>query len=154
MLKEKDGVIGMFDGTFYPSVYTMQLINLGSFSNMKEMESQPLVSVTQDYNNNFILDCEIDGKKVKTKRVKMWLQGAVWGADTEGDTGVPDEQLWDVQIFANENSNIIQQVKGKFISNWYYLRFTIRTEEKGDDFCITCFELKGITQETDTQGRK
>ena len=154
ILKEKDGVIGIFDGTFYPAVYTMQLINLGSFSNMKEMETQPLVSVTQDYNNNFIIDCEIDGKKVKSKRVEMYLQGAVWGDDTESETDVPDNQLWDVQVFANENENIVQQIKGKFISNWYYLRFTFRTEERGDDFCITCFELKGITQETDTQGRK
>ena len=47
ILHEKVGNMGMFDGVYYPSEYKMQLINLGSFSNMKEMEFQPLLSVTE-----------------------------------------------------------------------------------------------------------
>ena len=154
ILKEKAGNICVFDGVYYPCKYAMQLINLGSFSNMKEMEIQPLVSVTQDYNNTFYIDCEIDGKKVKTKHVQSYNNGAVWGDDTEQTDLTPDNELWDVQIFPSEDDSIIQQIKGKFISNWYYLRFTFRTENRGEDFSITNFELKGITQETDTTGRK
>ena len=154
ILKEKVGNMGVFDGVYYPSEYAMQLINLGSYSNMKEMEFQPLISVTQDFNNTFVLDCVIDGKKTKTKNVKMYLQGAIWGDDTPQDIDTPDNELWDEQYFPDENDAVIQQIKGKFISNWYYLQFTIRTEKQGDDFSITCFEIKGITQETDTIGRK
>ena len=152
--KEKVGNMGIFDGVFKPSVYTMQIINLGSYSNMKEMEFQPLITVTQDYNNTFVLDCMIDGKKVKTKNVKMYLQGAIWGDDTEQTEDTPDSELWDEQYFPDETLNVLQQVKGKFISNWYYLQFTLRTEKQGDDFSVACFEIKGITQETDTIGRK
>ena len=152
--KEKSGNPCLFDGVYYPAKYAMQLINLGSFSNLKEMEFQPLMSVDSTYNNTFDLDCEIDGKKVKSKRVKMYTSGAIWGDDNPQTAETPDEELWDVQVWPEENDSIVQQVKGKFISNWYYLRFTIRTSQRGDDFCIANFELKGITQETDTTGRK
>lgn len=152
--KEKTGNICTFNGVYYPAKYTMQLIDLGSYSNMKEMEMQPLLTVTQNYNNTFYLDCEIDGKKVKTKFIQMYFDGAVWADSTPQTETTPDNELWGVQAFSAESSSIVQQVKGKFISNWYYLRFTIRTEAKGQDFAITCFELKGITQETDTTGKK
>ncbi len=165
VFREKAGNLCMFDGVYYPSKYSMQLINLGSFSNMKEMEIQPLFSVTQDFNNNFYVDCTIDGKKTKTKYLKMFFQGAIWADETEQDEGTSEAELWaegddptDMsvagQVFPAENDAIIQQMKGKFISNWYYLQFTIRTQNQGDDFSITCFEIKGITQETDTTGRK
>lgn len=164
--KEKAGDMGMFDGVYQPSVYAMQLINLGSYSNMKEMEFQPLLSVTQDFNNTFVLDCVIDGKKLKTKNLKMYFQGAIWADDEEQTEATPENELWAEygeseedqnvvgQVFPSEDDAIIQQLKGKFISNWYYLQFTIRTEKQGDDFSITCFELKGITEEADTTGRK
>ena len=151
---EKAGNTCIFDGEFYPATYAMQLINLGSFSNMKEMEFQPLISVSSDYNNTFDIDCEIDGKKVKSKRIKMYNQGAVWGDDEAQTAATPDNEIWDVQYYPDESDKVIQQVKGKFISNWYYLRFIIKTTQRGDDFAITQFELKGITQETDTTGRK
>lgn len=154
ILKEKVGNMGVFDGVYYPAVYSMQLINLGSYSNMKEMEFQPLLSVEQDYNNTFYLDCKIDGKKTKSKHVTMYFQGAKWADDTPQTAETSDDELWDLQTFPSENNAVIQQVKGKFISNWYYLQFTIRTQERGDDFSIACFEIKGITQETDTIGRK
>ena len=154
VLKEKAGEMGVFDGVFYPAVYTMQTINLGSFSNMKEMEFQPLISVFENYDNNFYIDCLINGKKTKTKYVQMYLQGAIW-ADDEPQTNLTSEnELWDVQTFGGSNPTIVHQVKGKFISNWYYLQFTFRTAEQGDNFSIVAFELKGITQETDTVGVK
>jgi len=187
--KEKVGNMGVFDGVYHPSIYTMQIINLGSYSNMKEMEFQPLITVTQDYNNTFALDCLVDGKKNKSKKIKMYFQGAIWAeaeADTDSDSDtdtdtdtdtdidtdsdsdsdtdtdtdvvidpdVPDSLLWDLQYFPDETTNILQQLKGKFISNWYYLQFTLKTEKQGDDFSVACFEIKGITQETDTIGRK
>ena len=152
--KEKVGNVCVFDDEYIPARYEMQIINLGSYSNMKEMEFQPLITVESDYNNTFNIDCEIDGKKVKSKRIEMFSNGAVWADDEQQTENTPDNELWDYQIYPVEGGNTIQQVKGKFISNWYYLRFIIRTEERGDDFAITQFELKGITQETDTTGRK
>ena len=154
ILHEKAGNMGMFDGVYYPSTYKMQLINLGSFSNMKEMEFQPLLSVTGDFNNTFVLDCQINGKKTKSKNIKMYFNGAAWADDTPQDENTPDNELWDVQFFPDEDESIVHQLKGKFISNWYFLVFTIRTEQQGDDFSITCFELKGITEEADTVGVK
>lgn len=158
--REKVGSYGVFDGDFYGSKYKTQIINLGTFSNMKEMEFQPLLSVETDHNNTFYIDCQIDGKKVKSKYVKMFYNGAVWGDDADGDDDTPENELWAGdepnsvgQVFPKEN-DIIQQVKGKFISNWYYIQFTFRTVEKSDDFSISAMELKGITQETDTTGRK
>ena len=84
----------------------------------------------------------------------MYFNGAAWADDTPQDENTPDNELWDVQFFPDEDESIVHQVKGKFISNWYFLVFTIRTEEQGDDFSITCFELKGITEEADTVGVK
>lgn len=154
IFKEKAGNMCVFDNVFYPAQYTMQIINLGSYSNMKEMEFQPLLTVGSDYNNAFYLDCLIDGKKTKSKKVSMYFQGAKWADDTPQTADTPDDELWDLQTFPDENTAVLQQVKGKFISNWYYLQFTIRTQDRGEDFSIACFEIKGITQETDTIGRK
>ena len=153
-LKEKAGNICIFDNVFYPANYTMQIINLGSFSNAKEMDIYPLLSVTQDYNNSFYFDCLVDGKKNKSKKVSMYFQGAIWADDTPQTPETPDDELWDLQTFPNEDNTHIQQIKGKIIPFWYYLQFTIRTEKAGDDFSISCFEIKGITQEYDTIGRK
>ena len=152
ILKEKDGLDSCkFDEVFYPSVYTMQTINLGSYSNMKEMEMQPLFTVSDDNDNEFIIDCLIDGKKTKSKKVQMVVNGGVWGDDT--DDKIP-ENTFDVAIFSSGSDHITHQLKGKFVSNWYYLQFTIRTEELGQEFNILAMELKGITVETDTIGRK
>lgn len=153
LLEEKIGENGIFDNVFYGSTYTMQTINLGSYSNLKEMEIQPLFTVTQNYNNEFLQYCEINGKKVKSKLIKMYSIGAIWGDDSNPAI-VPDEEKWDIQTYCYEDDAISQQVKGKFVSNWYYLKFTLKTEKQGQDFCIKAFELKGITQETDTVGRK
>ena len=152
--KEKAGNNCMFDGEFYPAVYTMQIINLGSFSNAKEMDIYPLLSVTQDHNNTFYFDCVVDGKKTKSKRLTMYFQGAIWADDTPKTPETPDDELWDLQTFPDEDAANIQQLKGKIIPFWYYLQFSVRTAEQGDDFSIACFEIKGITQEYDTIGRK
>ena len=166
VLKEKVGNMGVFDGVYYPSVYKMQLINLGSFSNMKEMEFQPLLSVSGDYNNTFVLDCQINGKKTKTKNIQMFFNGAIWGDNTEQTELTPEDELWaedgenpedqDVvgQVFPDEDKALLHQIKGKFISNWYFLIFTLRTEKNGNDFSVASLELKGITEETDTTGVK
>lgn len=154
LLKEKEGTTnGEFDGVFYPSIYTMQTINLGSYSNMKEMEIQPLFTVTENFENEFWVDCVINGKKTKSKLVSMYSAGGIWGDDKTTDV-VPSNQQFDSAIFARTDDGVTHQVKGKFISNWYYLNFTIRTEKIGQDFNILVMELKGITQETDTTGRK
>jgi hypothetical protein len=154
ILKEKEGDYNCeFDGVFYPSIYTMQTINLGSYSNMKEMEMQPIFTVTDNFENRFWVECIIDGKKTKSKYVQMFSKGGVWGDDKD-TLAVPASEKFDTATFASENDSITHQVKGKFISNWYYLQFTIRTEELGQDFNIMAMELKGITQETDTTGRK
>lgn len=152
ILKEKEGRLSCnFNGVFYPAVYTMQTINLGSYSNMKEMEMQPLFTVSDNNDNIFVIDCVIDGKKTKTKKVSMIVNGGVWGDDTEELT---PESTFDEAIFSSGSDFIMHQLKGKFASNWYYLQFTVRTEELGQEFNILSMELKGITQETDTIGRK
>ena len=152
--REKSGNMCLFDGVYYPAKYTMQIINLGSFSNAKEMDIYPLLSVSQDYNNTFYLECLVDGKKKKTKEIKMYFQGAIWADDTPQTDATSLDELWDEQIFPEENDARIQQIKGKIIPFWYYLQFTIGTTKSGDDFSISCFEIKGITQEYDTIGRK
>lgn len=154
IFKEKEGEqFGMFDGVFYPSIYTMQIIDLGSFSNMKEMEIQPLFTITDNYENKFWIDCVIDGKKTKSKYIELQQQGGTWGDDT-GPINPPSDEQFDIALFVSEDDSLFHQIKGKFVSNWYFLQFTIRTEKEGQDFNITAMELKGITQETDTTGRK
>lgn len=153
LLEKASESFGIFDEVFYPSIYSMQTINLGSYSNMKEMEMQPLFTVTDNFENKFWVDCIIDGKKTKSKFVKMFSKGGIWG-DDRVLINPPSNQQFDVAKFASEDDSITHQVKGKFISNWYYLQFTIRTEEEGQDFNIMAMELKGITEETDTIGRK
>ena len=144
ILKEKEGAVScVFDGVFYPAVYTMQTINLGSYSNMKEMEMQPLFTVSDDQDNIFVIDCLIDGKKTKTRRVQVIVNGAKW-----------DLSKFDMSKFAKGSKSVTHQLKGKFVSNWYYIQFTVRTEEIGQEFNILALELKGITMETDTIGKK
>ena len=153
LLEKASESFGIFDEVFYPSIYSMQTINLGSYSNMKEMEMQPLFTVTDNFENKFWVDCIIDGKKTKSKFVKMFSKSGIWG-DDRVLINPPSNQQFDVAKFASEDDSITHQVKGKFVSNWYYLQFTIRTEEKGQDFNIMAMELKGIIVETDTIGRK
>ena len=153
LLEKASESYGIFDEIFYPSIYSMQTINLGSYSNMKEMEMQPLFTVTDNFENKFWVDCIIDGKKTKSKFVQMFSKGGIWGDDRDL-INPPSNQQFDVAKFASEDDSITHQVKGKFVSNWYYLQFTIRTEEIGQDFNIMAMELKGITIETDTIGRK
>ena len=144
ILKEKEGAVScVFDGMFYPAVYTMQTINLGSYSNMKEMEMQPLFTVSDNQDNIFVIDCLIDGKKTKTRRVQVIVNGAKW-----------DLSKFDMSKFAKGSKSVTHQLKGKFVSNWYYIQFTVRTEEIGQEFNILALELKGITMETDTIGKK
>ena len=152
ILKEKESLDSCkFEEAFYPAIYTMQTINLGSYSNMKEMEMQPLFTVSDNNDNEFWVDCLIDGKKTKSKKVQMIVNGGVWGDDS--DEIFPECQF-DVSIFSSGSDHITHQLKGKFVSNWYYLQFTVRTEELGQEFEILAMELKGITVETDTIGRK
>lgn len=144
ILKEKEGAESCkFNGIFYPAIYTMQTINLGSYSNMKEMEMQPLFTVSDDNDNEFIIDCLVDGKKKKSKKVRLIVNGGKW-----------DISKFDLAKFARGSNSIVHQLKGKFVSNWYYLQFTLRTEKLGQEFNIMSMELKGITQETDTIGKK
>ena len=80
ILKEKESLDSCkFEEEFYPAIYTMQTINLGSYSNMKEMEMQPLFTVSDNNDNEFWVDCLIDGKKTKSKKVQMIVNGGVWG---------------------------------------------------------------------------
>ena len=120
---------------------------------MKEMEMQPLFTVTDNFNNKFWVDCIIDGKKTKSKFVKMFSKGGIWGDDRDL-INPPSNQQFDVAKFASEDDSITHQVKGKFVSNWYYIQFTVRTEKIGQEFNILALELKGITMETDTIGKK
>lgn len=157
VLKEKTGNICVFDNVYYPAEYTTQIINLGSFSNAKEMDIYPLLSVEQNYNNAFYFNCLVDGKKEKSKRVEMYFQGAIWADNTPQTADTPDNELWDLQTFPSESSTTsihIQQIKGKIIPFWYYLQFSFKTKERGEDFSICSFEIKGITQEYDTIGVK
>ncbi len=80
------------------------------------MEMQPLFTVTQNYNNEFWQYCQINGKKVKSKLIKMYSIGAIWGDDSNPEV-VPDEEKWDVQTYTYEDDGVTQQVKGKFVSN-------------------------------------
>lgn len=144
ILKEKESVQSCkFDEEFYPAVYTMQTINLSSYSNMKEMEIQPLFTVSDDNDNDFWVECFINGKKLKRKRVQLLVNGAKWGISKFGQAK-----------FTRGFKNIVHQLKGKFVSNWYFLEFTLKTEQLGQEFNILAMELKGITVETDTIGRK
>ena len=152
ILKEKDGLDScVFDKEFYPAIYKMQTINLGSYSNMKEMEMQPLFTVSDNYDNKFMIDCLINGKKTKTKAVKLIVNGGEWGDDSDE---MKRENQFDMATFSAGSEYVTHQLKGKFVSNWYYLQFTIRTEELGQEFNILAMELKGITIEEDTIGRK
>lgn len=165
IFKEKSGNMCLFDGVYYPAKYTTQIINLGTFSNAKEMDIYPLLSVAQAFNNTFYIECLVDGKKIKRKNIKMYFQGAIWADNSAQTTETSDNELWaegsnpaDLtalgQVFPDESNILIRQIKGKIIPFWYYLQFTIGTTKRGDDFSISCFELKGITQEYDTTGRK
>ena len=157
LLKEKvsgeDEFFCNFDGEFYPSKYEMQTINLNSYSNMKEMEMQPIFTVTQNFSNTFLLTSIINGKKVKQKKIKMFSNSGIWGDNTNPEI-IPSNQMWDVAEFATDDDSVTKQVKGKFIPNWFYVKFIIETTEIGEDFNILAFELKGLTEDTDTVGRK
>ena len=117
------------------------------------MEVQPIFTVTQNFSNTFLLTSIINGKKVKQKKIKMFSNSGIWGDDTNPEI-IPSNQMWDVAEFATDDDSVTKQVKGKFIPNWFYVKFIIETTEIGEDFNILAFELKGLTEDTDTVGRK
>lgn len=153
LLQERTGNDCVFDGVFYGASYKAQVINLGSWSNLKEMDLPPILTCVQNFNNKFWITVDIDGKKRKTKFVQMIgsPDTGIWGDDA---ATIDDSCTWDTSIFASESDSVTQQVKGKSVSSWYYLQFTFYTEQQGQDFCIRSFELKEISEETDTIGRR
>lgn len=153
LFKERSGNNCVFDSSYYGAIYKAQIINLGSWSNLKEMELPPIITCTQSFNNKFWVSIDIDGKKTKTKQVEMSgsSDAGMWGDDT---STIDDSCTWDTSEFAEESDAVTQQVKAKFVSNWYYLQFTFYTDSSDQDFCIKSLELKGITEEVDTTGRR
>lgn len=158
ILREKDGLMGYYGyvdsnnkGDFYGSEYAMQTINFGSYSNLKEMELPPVITVTNDYPNNFWLYALVNDKKLKSKLLQNRGNdyGTFWGS---GES--QDKNKWDLALFAPDLSSFTHQLKGKQISNFYTVKFTIQTSSPDQSFSISAVELKGITQETDTMGHK
>jgi hypothetical protein len=81
----------------------------------------------------------------------MIVKGGVWGDDTEE---IFPECQFDAATFSSGSEHITHQVEGKLMPSWFYLQMTVRTEELGQEFNIMAMELKGITEENDTIGRK
>ena len=173
LLREKEGLPGVFNGVFYPSVYTTQTITFGSYSNLKEMELPPILTVSSSRTNKFWIDALIDDKKSKSKfletkiisedtatfyaYVRNPIKGNYW-SDSKGEYVYPDNStgiiIKKAKFPPEYASGRTNQLKGKLIPNYYTVRFTFRTDNEGQVFSICSFELKGISQETDTTGHK
>jgi len=123
--------------------YELNIINMGSNTNLKIPKLIPTVTLDENYNNEFWFEIGIDGKsKVKQKFIKQRIDYAMWG-DDEPDDEPPNNKIWDVAILG-ENREGQRTIKLPPIAAFRWLNLRFFTQNPNDEFALKNFELKRI----------
>lgn len=146
-----------FAGTFIPAEYKMNIINVGSDSNLKVPKMPLILTLDFDYENDFYMEFIYDDRpeRAKTKRiVKFSKDYLIWADDAEDKDGgfwATDETDENGGIWLSEDkNNVMFNLAG--LLNFKQLQIRIYTAESGQEFGIKRIELKRVKLKTKTIG--
>lgn len=146
-----------FAGTFIPAEYKMNIINVGSDSNLKVPKMPLILTLDFDYENDFYMEFIYDDRpeRAKTKRiVKFSKDYLIWADDAEDKDGgfwATDEADENGGIWLSEDkNNVMFNLAG--LLNFKQLQIRIYTAESGQEFGIKRIELKRVKLKTKTIG--
>jgi len=151
ILREMNGVAGIYNGIFRESIAITPKINFGNYA--YEMETRPLIYLNNDVDNNFWVETISSGNKSIEKEVSpaSSLSG-IWAEDEDdviGSAFAVDEEDEAGGIWAVVNLNKIKLGRAKSKSKRYEcsLQFKVKTKDSGDNFSIHCVDLTEIEKE-------
>lgn len=146
-----------FDGEKISAEYKMNIINVGSDSNLKVPKMPLILTLDFDYDNDFFIEFIYDDKpeRSKTKRVikinKSYLIWAKSHSDEEGGFWAKDENDEKGGVWVNaDKNNVMFNLSG--LLNFKQLQLRIFTTEDGQEFGIKRIELKRVKHKTKTIG--
>lgn len=154
-----------FDGGYFPSFYQTTFINAGSNSNLKKQKTPLLITVNDNYINDFFVQLVINYKEKSPKTVKLnYINGGIYAVEDddsiytqletnnkyafENDTGTIIGAIYPV-----ENSYSKKVIEISTPQTWYSISVRIYTENSLQGFYITSMELKNIKAKLKTKGR-
>lgn len=153
----KEYVSSLFEGVFIPAEYKMNIINVGSDSNLKVPKMPLIMTLDFDFNNDFYIEFIYDDKpeKSKVKRVVKFSSGyLIWAKaenDENGGKWAINEQDNEGGIWVSSEKNTVMfNLAG--LLNFKQLQMRIYTAEYPQEFGIKRFELKRVKTKTKTIG--
>ncbi len=146
-----------FDGEFIPARYEMNIINMGSDSNLKVPKMPIVLTMDSNYANNFYIRFIYDDKPEKSRvrkvckaddRYLVWA----WNEDDErGGCWAEDKTDEHGGIWASDDSlNVTYTLSGLLM--FKQLQMIIYTSDPGDEFGIKRIEVKRMGFKTKTLG--
>lgn len=147
----------LFADKFIGAEYKMNIINVGSDSNLKVPKMPLIMTLDFDYENDFYMEFIYDDRpeRSKTKRiVKFSKDYLIWSKEENDENGgfwandEADENggLW----LAEDKNNVMFNLAG--LLNFKQLQIRIYTEQSGQEFGIKRIELKRVKLKTKTIG--
>lgn len=153
----KEYLSSLFDGEFIGSEYKMNVINVGSDSNLKVPKMPLIMTLDFDKDNDFYIEFIYDDKpdRSKIKRVvKLAKSYLIWAKshdDEEGGFWAVDENDENGGVWVDGGKNTVMfNLAG--LLNFKQLQIRIFTTEKGQEFGIKRLELKRVKFKTKTIG--
>lgn len=148
-----ENINNLFNGTFYPAEYQTTFINLGSNSNLKKQKTSLLLVLNDSYRNDFWVELTVNNKNKNPKRVRVKGSGGGVYALVEDEEIVPDNEKFDVAVYARYNPYSKKVVEISTPQTWYTMSIKFYTDQSGQGFYINSMELKNIKAKLKTRGR-
>lgn len=153
----KEYITSDFDGVFIPAEYKMNVINVGSDSNLKVPKMPLIMTLDFDYENDFFIEFIYDDKpeRSKTKRViKLSKSYLTWADSQTSENGGfwafnEDDANGGIWVSSDKN-NVMFNLAG--LLNFKQLQVRLFTAEQGQEFGIKRFELKRVKTKSKTIG--
>lgn len=153
----KEYLSASFDGVYIPVEYKMNVINIGSDSNLKVPKMPLIMTLDFDYENDFFIEFIYDDRpdRSKIKRVvKLSKEYLIWSKTEDDENGGkwaldendPDGGIW----VDTDKNNVMFNLAG--LLNFKQLQIRIYTTEMPQEFGIKRFELKRVKTKTKTIG--
>ncbi len=153
----KEYVSSTFDGTYIPSEYKMNVINLSSDSNIKVPKMPLILTLDYDYENDFFMEFIYDDMPAKSriKHVVKLMKGyLVWSKSQTDEKG----GFWALDEADPQGGNWVSSDKNTVMFNldgimhFKQLQIRIYTEESPQEFGIKRLELKRVRFKTKSLG--
>ena len=146
-----------FDGEFIPARYEMNIINMGSDSNLKVPKMPIVLTMDSSYANNFYIEFIYDDMPDKSRIRKVsrtndkYLLWAWVNDDEKGGYWAKSENDELGGIWASDDAlNVTYTLTGLLM--FKQLQMIIYTQDPGDEFGIKRIEVKRVRFKTKTLG--